>query len=263
MPLYFPKKKPSHKYDDDHEEHYRPPVDTFLHKKHIRRPDEENVDAWLMTYADMITLILCFFAILLSISVPKREQFKYMSQNVSETFSPAQNAIYVTPHYKNEPDEVTDVAVTHKPREEKEDAKKPDIKPGDRLSVIDMNSASFFANGAATLSPDGMKVLDGVIEKIQGAEFLNYSVTIEGHTDDVPINTAQFPSNWELSTARAAAVARYFIAQGVSARRIRASGYADTFPKVPNRDPLGKAIPENQAQNRRVVIKLEKIEKNN
>jgi chemotaxis protein MotB len=89
---------------------------------------------------------------------------------------------------------------------------------------------------------------------------MDYMITVEGHTDDMPIGTGQFPSNWELSTARASAVVRYLINNGIPAAKLRAVGYAQVMPKVPNRDVTGRPIPENQAQNRRVVIKLEKIE---
>ena len=94
---------------------------------------------------------------------------------------------------------------------------------------------------------------------LKAEKFRDYQITIEGHTDDAPISTAQFPSNWELSTARASAVVHYFLEQGIAAQKLRAAGYADTFPVAPNRDSAGKPIPENQARNRRVVIKLEKI----
>jgi len=89
----------------------------------------------------------------------------------------------------------------------------------------------------------------------------DYQITVEGHTDDTPINTSRFPSNWELSTARASAVVHFFLDQGIPALKLRAAGYADTFPKAPNRDSNGNAIPANQTQNRRVVIKMEKIDK--
>jgi chemotaxis protein MotB len=96
--------------------------------------------------------------------------------------------------------------------------------------------------------------------QLKSANFQDYSITVEGHTDDVPIETNLFPSNWELSTARAASVVRALVANGIPAAKLRAAGYADIMPKAPNRDGAGRPIPENQAQNRRVVIKLEKIE---
>jgi chemotaxis protein MotB len=138
----------------------------------------------------------------------------------------------------------------------------PEFRPaGDRITTLEMNSATFFDSGSATLSKAGETVLQEVTVELKLDMFRDYQITVEGHTDDTPIHTSQFPSNWELSTARAAAVVHFFLEQGIPARKLRAAGYADTFPKAPNRDANGNAIPENQSQNRRVVIRLEKIDK--
>ena len=123
-----------------------------------------------------------------------------------------------------------------------------------------MSSAAFFDSGSATLSAAGAAILRGELDKLNSDQYEDYEITVEGHTDDTPIHTAQFPSNWELSTARAAAVVHFLLDQGIPAQKLRAAGYADTFPKLPNHDADGNPIPENQAQNRRVVIKLEKID---
>ena len=251
--------------------------------KRNRRPEDHNVDDWLMTYADMITLILCFFAIFLSISVPKKNAFEQARAEVMAKFAaddpagllsptitpgnapPVQSSPYISPQIpRGAPTDKTPLtglpSIVGNLNDDTDD-KKYDKKPGDRITSINMNSGSSFAAGSATLSDEGKKMLDTVLETVKSDQYKNYNITIEGHTDDSPINTVQFPSNWELSTGRAAAVTRYFLEHGVAAQRLRASGYADTFPKVPNRDASGKPVPENQAQNRRVVIKLEKIEK--
>ena len=81
-----------------------------------------------------------------------------------------------------------------------------------------------------------------------------YKITVEGHSDNIPIQSTQFPSNWELSSARASAVARYLIAQGFPKEKIQVVGLADTRPLVPNQDDNGDPIPENQSRNRRIVI---------
>ena len=236
-----------------------------LHYKRSRRyEDHPGIDDWLMTYADMITLILCFFAIFFSLSVPRKDAFEQAQAEVKAKFSTEEpvgkSSASITP--VNVP-LVRDNRFNSSEIGSRSDnaVKKYDEEPGSRITTIDMNSAEFFAAGSATLSDEGKKALDAVLETVKNDKFKDYNITIEGHTDDLPINTLQFPSNWELSTGRAAAVARYFLEHGVAAQRIRASGYADTFPKVPNRDAQGKPIPENQAQNRRVVIKLEKVEK--
>jgi flagellar motor protein MotB len=137
----------------------------------------------------------------------------------------------------------------------------PFEQKGDRITSLEMNSAAFFDSGSATLSAQGKDILRGVAEQLKADKFKDYQITVEGHTDDTPIATPAFPSNWELSTARAASVVRFFLAEGLASSKLRAAGYADTFPKLPNRTASGAPIPENQAQNRRVVIKLEKIEK--
>jgi chemotaxis protein MotB len=136
----------------------------------------------------------------------------------------------------------------------------PPASGGDRITQLDMNSAAFFDSGSATLSKSGEAILDGVAGDIKSERYKGYQVTVEGHTDDTAIATARFPSNWELSTARASAVVHFLLDRGIPAQRLRAAGYADTFPKAPNRDAKGNPIPENQAKNRRVVIKLERIE---
>jgi chemotaxis protein MotB len=273
-----------------------------------RRHRDQDVDDWLMTYADMITLLLCFFAVFLSVSVPKKDTFREAREKVLEEFAApniragdfpmpesqdgrtggVHNALpsIVDRFHTGEGRSVGEgvdagegasegmgegaqQGTGDKPQEEPPEeirighpggAKPP--PPGDRITIIEMPSAAFFASGSADLSPEGKALLtDFLVRKLNTPDFADYQVTIEGHTDDVPIRTPQFPSNWELSTARAAAVVRFLIAQGVPAARLRAAGYADVFPKAPNRGPDGKAMPDNQAANRRVVIKLEKIEK--
>ncbi len=135
-----------------------------------------------------------------------------------------------------------------------------DLK-GDRITIFQFSSTAFFASGAAHLSDSGQSILESLLDRLQSPEFAAYHITVEGHTDDEPISSPQFPSNWELSAARAAAVVRFFVEHGISAQRLRAAGYADTFPLVPNRDAAANPIPENQAKNRRVVIELEKVDR--
>lgn len=280
--------------------------------RRYRRHDDRGLDDWLMTYADMITLLLCFFAVFLSVSVPKQEIFKEAQEKMLEQFA-GKDPEKLMPSqplqsdkeslYDGLPSLIDGVAsdnrggiserdrgtsITHN-KEYERGRKYSEVeharlllekaerelqeldkasgsdgkgKGGDRIKFIETPSAAFFNTGSADLSADGKNLLIDILNNTVKPELARgYVVTIEGHTDDVPIRTVQFPSNWELSTARAASVVRFFIEQGVPAQKMRASGYADSFPKAPNRDEKNIAIPENQAQNRRVIIKLEKIEK--
>ncbi|PZQ44936.1 MAG: hypothetical protein DI551_09010 [Micavibrio aeruginosavorus] len=229
--------------------------------------EEAHVDDWLMTYADMITLLLCFFAVFLAITVPDEKKFEEAKEKVVEQFSGGESARMKGQYNLPEADKDTPVSsddmfealpsiVDRFPQN-----KDVEVQKGDRITTIEMNSAPFFPVGAANLSEDGVKVLAELQPSLMSNEYKDYNISVEGYTDDSPIKTAQFPSNWELSSARAASVVRSLIDLGVPASRLRAVGFADSNPKVPNRDTAGNPIPDNQAQNRRVVIRLEKIEK--
>ena len=248
-----------------------------------KEQDEGGVDDWLMTYADMVTLLLCFFAIFLSVSVPKKAEFELARQKVLEKFAASdapEGKFSLTALLRGDVDPIESSPPVNldvmrgKPMEVIPLTGYPSImgnrfntgkispkQTGDRITTIEMNSASFFASGSSLLSDEGKKLLEPVLKKIKSKKFKKYQVTVEGHTDDTSIKTLQFPSNWELSTGRSVSVIRYFMERGIPPQRLRVSGYADTFPKVPNRDDAGNSIPENQAQNRRVVIKLERVRK--
>jgi len=229
--------------------------------------EEVHVDDWLMTYADMITLLLCFFAVFLAIAVPDERKFKEAKEKVVEQFTGGESAkmkgTYTLPEAeKDTPVSSDDLYEALPSIVDRFPANKDvEVQKGDRITTIEMNSAPFFPRGAANLSEDGIKVLSELQPSLISDEYKDYTISVEGYTDDIPIKTAQFPSNWELSTARAAAVVRTLIDLGVPPTRLRAVGFAESVPKVPNRDAAGKPIEENQAQNRRVVIRLEKIEK--
>ena len=225
-----------------------------------------------MTYADMITLLLCFFAVFLSVSVPKKDVFDQARKEVIQQFGtpedtirarfPVQNVRRFNEEEENMNYDSMPSIVDHFDDNKGSKGSFSPQKAGDRIVTLEMSSAAFFASGSATMTDSGKKILDDLNATTLSADkYKDYVITVEGHTDDNPIATSQFPSNWELSTSRASAVVKYLLERGVQPSRLRASGYADTFPKVPNRDAAGKPIPGNQAQNRRVIIKLERIDK--
>lgn len=240
------------------------------------RPASGHADDWLMTYADMITLLLCFFAVFLIIALSKKTATlqPLPPPIVKNVEAPDNNRAPIFPPLPLPlPQEVQKI-MGNLPFIDIEEAQEPlpaEPSPktataefeqkGDRIFTYEENNAAFFERGNADLSERGRNILISMIDKLKENRFQDYQITVEGHTDDSPIRTVRFPSNWELSTARAAAVVRFFIDRGISAQRLRAAGYADTLPKVPNKDTNGAPLEENMAINRRVVIKLEKIEK--
>ena len=99
--------------------------------------------------------------------------------------------------------------------------------------------------------------MDKIATLLGNTKYKRFQVVIEGHTDDVPFRSAEFPSNWELSAARAGAIVRYFIGKELVPSRFQAVGMAGVSPKYPNLNHFGEPIPENRIRNRRVVIHVE------
>ncbi len=263
-----------------------------------RRRHDTHADDWLITYADTITLLLCLFAVLFASALNKpfdRAPIVPIAPAVASTAPAAHVTMPMQPPDILEGDlPMHGIAHASERTSDADDADAPVPRPrpvvtrlkyrpapiasaslqerlraqgtrmveqaGERVQTIQIGSNAFFAPGSATLSDPGKSVLREVAATLKAARFDGFQITVEGHTDDEPVSGGAFPSNWELSTARAAAVVRAFIESGIPAFRLRAAGYADTFPTVPNRDGLGRAIRENQAKNRRVVIRLDRVE---
>jgi len=218
------------------------------------KPHDNDEDAWLITYADMVTLLLCFFIIMFALSAPNPQKVSEVAKAL-EQFEQAQK--------QTAPEE--DV---NEPLKEKIEMslgasgydKFIAVSKNDKFISMEVASSSFFQPGSAEFAPAAMPMLDLVVKQLMPLKDKKIALEIEGHTDDSPISSAKYPSNWELSTARASSVVRYFIAQGFPKEKIHAVGYAETKPKAPNEDAAGHPIPVNQELNRRVVIKLLKAD---
>ena len=218
-----------------------------------RRHEDEDTDAWLITYADMVTLLLCFFIIMFAISTPDGQLVKKVSEALRK------EGFY------------SDAGVIDDPYE---DLKKElslalgssgydqfvAISEQDDAVSMELASSSFFERGSAKFSKQGVIMLGIIAAQITPLAKRDVVIEVEGHTDDTPIATAQFPSNWELSAARATNVVRYLVAKGFPAGKLRAVALGASYPKAPNRDATGNAIPVNQELNRRVVVKVHKVQ---
>lgn len=226
-------------------EHFSPPHD--LGGDHGPAHAEEGEGNWLVSYADMMTLLVGFFVILLSFAKVDEEKFD-MIRKMSIEFG----GTYEVPF--------SDTA--ERLKKEMERLGKGEhftIKQTARGIEISFKGTMFFDTGSAELKADATDLLGKIIPMIK-SESIEFNVTVEGHTDDVPITTTIYRNNWELSGARACRVLERFESSGFEKRRLLAVGYGETRPVVPNRDPSGVAIPANQSLNRRVVIKLIKPE---
>jgi len=215
----------------------------------IAASEEPNVDSWLMSYADMITLLMCFFIIFVSVSEPKRERISAIASGMSGKFgtvdvaTPFDGVIGSLQSVVEKHQSFRDVTIDH----------------GEKAIEMELSSAVFFKPDSAELADDKLPILREIIATLKTVNFLEYAITVEAHTSDLPPKSGLFATNWELSSARASRMVRALIEGGLDAKNLRAVGLADTHPKVPNLDATGNPIAANREKNERVVVKLERL----
>lgn len=130
-----------------------------------------------------------------------------------------------------------------------------DIESGSDRITMKFKGSLLYGSGSARLKDEIKSTLSAVATKLKSNQRLE-EVIVEGHTDDSPIKTGIFPSNWELSAARATGIVRFFEEEGLDESKLVAYGFGSSRPEKPNRDDTGKVIPENQADNRRVIVRI-------
>ncbi len=268
-------------------------------------PCEEGLPPWMGTFADLMSLLMCFFVLLLSFAEMDAVRFKKMADSMKDAFGvqkeiPANEIVKGTSVVKMEfspgkPQptlineirqqttddtnknlditeekksdmEVDDALVeallqkvaeqAEQTAEELKEDLKEEIKAGmvevdfdETRVIVRIQEKGSFGSGSDQPNPDFFEVMDkiGVIVASQEGD-----IVVAGHTDDIPISTLRFRSNWELSTARAVTVVHALLRHpNVDMGRVKIEGYADTQPLVPNDSP------ENRARNRRVELVLE------
>ena len=209
--------------------------------------EEEESEDWLTTYADAITLLMAFFVMLLNFSkidIPAYEAAAAGIKNELGLGDSEGNPIEIIK------DDIIDVVY------ELQADKVVQVETDDKGITIELASSAFYLPGSAEFRPEALPVLEKIGQLLIAPRYQAYIVEIEGHTDDDPIHTDKYPSNWELSSGRATRVVRAFIERGMDFRRLKAIGYAETRPKLPNRHDDGTPIPENMSDNRRVVMNV-------
>ena len=209
---------------------------------------------WLLTYADMITLLLAFFVILYAISRVDLKKYESLAVSLRGAFNGSARSPIAGKEKSGEP-------VLPKPDivfaviEQLQERLGDDVRDG-RVQIerapdaiiLRFPDAILFERGKAVLRGEARYLLDAVAGVIEGLPNL---IEAEGHTDSLPIRSAQFPSNWELSVARATAVVRYLVEiRNLSPLRIAARGLGEHQPLFPN-DPA-----RGEARNRRVEIRI-------
>ena len=256
-------------------------------RRHTDGAGHENEERWLLTYADMITLLLALFVVLFAISSVNVSKVKMLQQSLRDAFNgkvmsggqailPTGNSVSVraletqprvipqTPTI-GAPDTAAARAALAARREEDElqqlkrqldafaaahglRAQVETVVTRRGLVVRLLTDNVLFDSGLADIKPQGLPLLNEV-GTLLGVDHV-HPIVVEGHTDDVPIATSKYASNWELSTARASAVVRWLIGRNLPARRFSAAGYADLHALASNGTAAGRA------RNRRVEVVL-------
>ena len=221
-------------------------------------PCEEGLPGWFATFSDLCTLLLTFFVLLLSFSTMDIIKFKQMMGSMEKAFgyqtqSPgefeAKATTPVTIQLSDQENKMLDyMEIGDKIKKSVEEEgldKDVEIEVNKEGVLMRLKGDITYPPGKATINKKVLPLLDKVAKILK--EHPDYNLKVMGHTDNIPIKSPKYDSNWELSAARAISVIEYLIKKyHINPKRLEAIGYADTRPLVPN------TTPENRAKNRRV-----------
>ncbi|MDY0132104.1 MAG: OmpA family protein [Desulforegulaceae bacterium] len=228
--------------------------------------EEDNDLGWIVTFSDLMTLLLVFFILLFSISNLNKNKFESALESIRMSLNSkmvpfASIEVLEVPETLDKNiriDELTGLT-SRKERIEKDIRSyisKHKIQDNVSVSilndkiVVQIRGTALFDSGDAVLKTSAEPVLKELVNVFEAYD--DYNINIKGHTDNLPISTSRYPSNWELSAIRATNVLRYFISTGIHPLRLTATGYGSLMPLRPNTSD------ENRAANRRVEFVLEK-----
>jgi chemotaxis protein MotB len=227
-----------------------PPAATPFRDRRARRPAREQTDllaysddddtSWLLPYVDVISLLLAFLILALAMSKVSLHRFELVSAALSRTAPPPSlDAL------KEKIDQMIE-----------QQGLVGQIKTvvDDAGLRMELKNALLFDSGQADITPAGKAAIEKVVKLLPTID-QRYQIAIEGHTDDVPIHTARFDSNWDLSSARAINVLKSFTVAGISPQRLSAQGYADTRPAAILQGDSA-SYSRARSENRRVVIRV-------
>ncbi len=226
-----------------------------------------NHERWLVSYADFVTLLFAFFVVMYAVSSVNQGRYRVLSDSLSNAFAGfntpgASNHFNViappipnlpmpqrmTPHDPGKAEREKLQSITQKLQSALRgliDSDQVRVVGGPHSVSVEINASVLFSTGQAGLQPQAMPVLD-TVEKALAS--IDEPIQVEGHTDNAPIATPQFPSNWELSAARAGSVVRHFVDLGMTPSRLSAAGYGEFRPIADN------DTPEGRSRNRRVTL---------
>lgn len=226
--------------------------------------DDESSGEWLVTFSDMVTLLLTFFVFLVSMANLDEQKFEQIIDSIQVNLGKQEHTggdlgrLNLRKTLPRSLDQLTGIEQEPLLEDVQQTLKMKNIDDVVRVAtlgnevVMRVEGQTFFNSGQAELKKEAWPILDQVAAIV--LRHPDYMLHIAGHSDPRPISSPKFESNWELSALRATAVLRYLLSKGIAPKRMTATGYADTEPLLPNTSE------ENMARNRRVEFVLEKKE---
>ena len=234
--------------------------------------DEDNPERWMVSYADFITLLFAFFVVMYAISAVNVNKYRILTASLGSAFgqSAALGAISrpidqsVSALSKQQ---IPKANTVKQNAEQDAEAKKMNemarnissslsnlvqqgmvrVSQTSRGVDVEINASLLFPSGEAKLSDESVRAIQAIATALQSQR---YDLEVDGYSDDQPIKSPLFPSNWELSAVRASSVARALVADGIAEDRLKVVGYGSNKPIVPN------DTPEDRARNRRVELMI-------
>ena len=228
--------------------------------------ESRSVPPWIITFADMVTLLMVFFILLFAIGTVEQDKWRQIKESLREALGADAIEELGTRQgldvIQTQVDEQTVHAVDEvgaMVNREMEDiiseveefvfknklSGEVRVSSDERGAVITISDVVVFPPGSADMTSRGRKTLRQVFDVLKQ---FNYNVKVEGHTDNTPIHTLRYPSNWELSASRAAEVAHMLIDDGYPPERLSVEGFAEFRPIVPNTSV------QNRSRNRRIEV---------
>jgi len=226
----------------------------------------DGVPDWMLTYSDMVTLLLCFFVLLLSMSSTDAKKFEMAASSFQNALSGVMESLptvaihqeVLKPKLGGDDQNkkiAADVAKRVKDIVKKSEKLKEavTVQVTDNGIAIRISDPVGFGVGSDQLQPEFEKALMDILGVIR--DMPDRDIRVEGHTDDIPMKSPRFPTNWELSAARALTVVKLFYQNGENPAKLSAVGYGEFRPMVENTDD------ESRRKNRRIEIFVEYLQK--
>lgn len=223
---------------------------TFM-QKHDKAAD--HIDAWLISYADMITLLFIVVVIAIPVTMKKhntnpeapRGEPEHPYHIADHTGLLAVNTIY-DEAYRS----LAGIILNYHADEDIA------IEKTETSMWLDISVPFIFEDGSARMHEDQAELVKSLIHSLKKTIPPESTIEVEGYTDDTPLQDSKFANNWELSSMQTAKIAGLLIDSGIDARNLHITSYAGNSPIVPNLDEFGRPIDKNRIRNRRIIIKV-------